>query len=83
MLPHLEMPPLSLTENFSDIYEGVKWKDRLDPVESVTDMEMYVPWFLACNPDRFPYWFGRREPRNKLLHEVLQKFLDTTDDVKL
>ena len=66
-----------------DIYLGRAWRSRLDPVESVEDMEMYVPWFLACNPDRFPYWFGRREPRNKLLHEVLQKFLDTTDDVKL
>ena len=66
-----------------DIYLGRAWRSRLDPVESVEDMEMYVPWFLACNPDRFPYWFGRQEPRNKLLHEVLQKFLDTTDGVKL
>ena len=37
-------------------------------------MEPYVPWFLACNPHRFPYWFGKPEPRNKVLHEVLQNF---------
>ena len=73
------MPLLSLTENFSDIYEGVKWKDRLDSVESVTDMEMYVPWFLACNPERFPYWFGKPEPRNEVLRRVLQTFFENNN----
>ena len=38
-----------------DIYKGIKYKDRLDPIEDVDDMEMFVPWFLACNPERFPY----------------------------
>ena len=65
--------------NFSDMYTGGgwptrQWVHRLDPVEKVTDMEMYVPWFLTCNPGRFPYWFGRNEPRNKDLHEILQEF---------
>ena len=31
----------------------------------------YVPWWLACNPARYPYWFGRPDPRNALL---LQEF---------
>ena len=46
----------------------------MDPVKEVEDMEPYVPWFLACNPHRFPYWFGKPEPRNKVLHEVLQNY---------
>ena len=27
----------------------------------------YIPWWLACNPQRFPYWFGQPDPRNKEL----------------
>ena len=27
----------------------------------------YIPWWLACNPQRFPYWFGQPDPRNQEL----------------
>ena len=27
----------------------------------------YIPWWLECNPARYPYWFGNPEPRNKNL----------------
>ena len=57
-----------------DVYQGNHWKDRLDPIEEVEDMKMYVPWFLACNPERFPYWFGKPDPRNEVLRRGLQKF---------
>ena len=30
-----------------------------------------IPWFLACNKDRFPYWFGEADPRNKNLLQAL------------
>ena len=49
-----------------------RWQEMVDPMEDVKDMEKFVPWFLACNPDRYPYWFGNYEPRNKQLYENLQ-----------
>ena len=57
-----------------DIYKGIKYKDRLDPIEDVDDMEMFVPWFLACNPERFPYWFGQNDPRNEKIVQALRDF---------
>ena len=30
-----------------------------------TDIEPTVPWFLACNKERFPYWYGLPDPRNQ------------------
>lgn len=33
----------------------------------------YVPWFLKCNPKRYPYWFGVNDQRNKALLYVLKK----------
>ena len=59
-----------------DIYKGIKYKDRLDPIEEVDDMEMFVPWFLACNPERFPSWFGKPDPRNEVLRRALQNFFE-------
>ena len=43
-------------------------------MEQVTDMKMYVPWFMGCNPDRFPYWYGKYDPRNEVLYWLLQMF---------
>ena len=59
-----------------DIYQGKKWKAMLDPIIEVEDMEMYVPWFMACNPERFPYWFGKPEPRNEVLRRTLKNFFE-------
>ena len=33
----------------------------------------YIPWWLACNPPRYPYWFGRPDPRNSLLLQELHQ----------
>ena len=38
---------------------------NVDPMSNVTDVFAYVPWFLACNQQRYPYWFGLPDPRNK------------------
>ena len=43
--------------------------DSLD--NSVDDIEPSVPWFLACNRQRFPYWFGQPDPRNKVFLRAL------------
>ena len=48
------------------------WLNRTDPMAGVTDMTAYVPWWLGCNPARYPYWYGEREPRLKELYEALQ-----------
>ena len=44
-----------------------QWLARTDPASSVEDVPTVLPWWLGCNPDRFPYWHGRREPRNEAL----------------
>ena len=50
------------------------FQQRLDPVESITDMEKFVPWFLKCNPQRYPYWFGHTDQRNQILQEALREY---------
>jgi len=40
------------------------WKSLVDDIATVEDISKKLPWFLECNPDRFPYWFGKLDPRN-------------------
>ena len=35
------------------------WKANTDPVEEVQDVRPRVPWWLECNPHRYPYWSVR------------------------
>jgi hypothetical protein len=40
-----------------------KWRP-LDQVDSnEVSLIKKVPWFLSCNPDRYPYWWGRHDTR--------------------
>ena len=32
------------------------WKSEVDDIDTVEDISKKLPWFLECNPDRFPYW---------------------------
>lgn len=34
---------------------------------------VHTPWFLKCNPNRFPYWFRKPDPRNTEMRELLQR----------
>jgi len=45
----------------------VGWRKRIDPASSVTDVVTKLPWWLECNPARYPYWFGHPDPRNAWL----------------
>ena len=54
------------------------WLTLTDPLDLATDVEHYVPWFLACNPDRFPYWYGLPDPRNEQILEAMST-KDMTD----
>ena len=40
------------------------WKNTTVPLDQAPDVTPYVPWFLDCNKQRFPYWFGHPDPRN-------------------
>ena len=42
------------------------------PLANATDVIPPLPWFLACNPARFPYWYGRPDPRNLHMLSALQ-----------
>ena len=44
----------------------------VDPLSSSPDVEPHIPWFLACNADRYPYWFGKPDPRNANIIAALQ-----------
>ena len=33
------------------------WKSKVDEIEKVDDISKQLPWFLECNPDRYPYWW--------------------------
>jgi len=61
------------TETFSLSWQA-GWLDRLDPLDQALDLKPEVPWFLKCNPDRFPYWHNRSDPRNLQLWEALQEY---------
>ena len=50
-----------------------RFPSRFEKVDHINDTAKFVPWFLECNVKRYPYWFGAKDPRNKLLHEALQK----------
>ena len=45
-----------------------------DDVAAAPEVEARVPRYLACNRDRFPYWFGRPDPRNAVLSSDLRRF---------
>ena len=44
----------------------------LDPLSKASDITPHVPWFLSCNKERFPYWFGDPDPRNREFLSALQ-----------
>ena len=80
----------SLNEAQEDSYELKKypqWRARMHDLEALPADELawlpHVPWWLACNPRRFPYWYGKPEPRNAALLYVLQQVANNVsyDDV--
>ena len=40
----------------------------------MTDKKAFIPWFLNCNRERYPYWFGKRDPRNEIYFKEIIKF---------
>ena len=60
--------------NYKLQYTPFNFTARVDRMDEVEDMDKFVPWFLECNPGRFPYWFGTLDPRNKDLYIGLKHF---------
>ena len=57
-----------------NLEDNTCWKEVTDTLEESKDLvEHYVPWFLACNPVRFPYWFGKPDPRNGDMVSALRR----------
>ena len=64
-------------ERLYTFYYRQMWEEILDPVEAVHDIDLELPWFLDCNRERFPYWFGKPDGRNEILLQrlaALRKF---------
>ena len=47
---------------------------KIDSANLITSDELKVPWFLKCNPDRFPYW------HNRCYHNSWKWWYDEKDD---
>jgi len=66
----IDVQPENLDAHQEHAY-NVEWADRCIPVTSLPEKErnllVYTPWFLACNPDRFPAWFGKPDYRTRVL----------------
>ena len=49
----------------------------------ITDMQPYIPWFLDCNKERYPYWFGRKDPRNEVYFQKIVEFGKSINFVRM
>ena len=58
------------------------WLENIDNIEDSHDIKKHVPWFLDCNPERYPYWYGKTEPRNQDLLESIGTIRESIRTVK-
>ena len=69
-------------EKYFNLEGRTCWLENIDNITEAKDVEEYVPWFLECNPKRYPYWYGEIEPRNENLFKSLgsvRKSLQTVE----
>lgn len=63
--------------SFYSLDKTPDWKKRTidikDLPETYSGWLTYTPWFLSCNQERFPYWYGKLDSRNKILWYTLKK----------
>merc|ERR1719468_1108685 len=48
--------------------------DKSDPVAEATDLIPKIPYYLSCNRERFPYWFGHPDKRNGDFLDKIKQF---------
>ena len=46
----------------------------LDPVAKARDLIPKIPYYLSCNKERFPYWFGQPDRRNGDFLDKIKQF---------
>ena len=81
----LEMNVQDMDEEQNNLYTmGDKqcWLAQCDRAEDVKDIDLYIPWFLSCNTERFPYWFGLPDPRNNELFGSMNQIRNSLAFVK-
>ena len=69
-------------ERYYNLESRACWKANRDDIEDAKDVEKYIPWFLECNQDRYPYWFGKPDPRNQYLADAKDDIKDSFRNVK-
>ena len=60
-------------ENLYNMVDKQCWLAQCDSMDKVKDVEKFIPWFLTCNPNRYPYWIGEADSRNEDLLKSMQK----------
>ena len=60
-------------ENLYNMVDKQCWLAQCDSMDKVTDVNKFIPWFLTCNPNRYPYWIGEADSRNEDLLKSMQK----------
>lgn len=56
-------------EEIEDYYKGVAVTAHMDRIRNATDVmrqikkHYYIPWIMRCAQDRYPSFFGKRDPR--------------------
>ena len=56
-----------------------QWASRTSPLSELSAVQkrvVFVPWFLECNPSRFPYMHSRPDPRNAALASAINAILE-------
>lgn len=50
--------------------------NRCIPIDSLGEEKkiVYIPWFLRCNQERYPAWYGKHDPRNAKLQKEYAAF---------
>ena len=76
VIGNINLKTLSFQNSLYRLDYAKPFQLRQDPAKSITDMERFVPWFLKCNPQRYPYWFGHTDPRNQKLREALKDYFN-------
>ena len=71
MMSSTNLFPIILNVYFSENKKF--WLGRMDPIANVSDIDSYIPWWLNCNKERYPYWFGQKEPRTLNFYEAIQR----------
>ena len=54
-------------------YQKAIFTMHIKKIDKAPDVDVHIPWFLDCNRQRYPYWLGQADPRNKVFVEALSK----------